>query len=45
MIDTLRFIPLGGLDEVGMNCAVLICGDTSIAIDCGIGFTDELVLN
>jgi ribonuclease J len=42
VIDTLRFIPLGGLDEVGMNCAVLICGDTSIAIDCGIGFTDEI---
>jgi len=39
--DTLRFIPLGGLDEVGMNCAALECGDTTIAIDCGIGFTDE----
>jgi len=24
-----------------MNCAVLDCGDTTIAIDCGIGFTDE----
>jgi ribonuclease J len=41
MTDTLRFIPLGGLDEVGMNCAALTCGDTTIAIDCGIGFTDE----
>jgi ribonuclease J len=39
--DTLHFIPLGGLDEVGMNCAALSCGDTTIAIDCGIGFTDE----
>jgi ribonuclease J len=39
--DTLRFIPLGGLDEVGMNCAAISCGDTTIAIDCGIGFTDE----
>jgi ribonuclease J len=39
--QTLRFIPLGGLDEVGMNCAALVCGDTTIAIDCGIGFTDE----
>jgi ribonuclease J len=37
----LRFIPLGGLNEVGMNCAVLACGDTTIAIDCGVGFTDE----
>ena len=39
--DSLRFIPLGGLDEVGMNCAAVVCGDTTIAIDCGIGFTDE----
>jgi ribonuclease J len=37
----LRFIPLGGLNEVGMNCAALVSGDTTIAIDCGIGFTDE----
>ena len=41
MIDSLRFIPLGGLNEVGMNCAAVACGDTTIAIDCGIGFTDE----
>lgn len=24
-----------------MNCAALICGDTTIAIDCGVTFTDE----
>ena len=42
MTDTLRFIPLGGLDEVGMNCAAFVCGDTTIAIDCGIGFTNEI---
>lgn len=41
MTDTLQFIPLGGLNEVGMNCAALICGDTTIAIDCGVTFTDE----
>ncbi|TNF64626.1 MAG: MBL fold metallo-hydrolase [Deltaproteobacteria bacterium] len=41
MTDSLRFIPLGGLEEVGMNCAALVCGDTAIAIDCGVGFTDE----
>jgi len=39
--DSLRFIPLGGLDEVGMNCAALVSGDTVIVIDCGIGFTDQ----
>ncbi|MGB5694996.1 MAG: ribonuclease J [Polyangiales bacterium] len=41
MTDSLRFIALGGLDEVGMNCAVMACGDTTIAIDCGIGFTND----
>ncbi|MBW2189119.1 MAG: ribonuclease J [Deltaproteobacteria bacterium] len=41
MTDSLHFIPLGGLNEVGMNCAAMVCGDTTIAIDCGIGFTDE----
>ena len=41
MTDTLRFIPLGGLDEVGMNCAAIVCGETMILVDCGIGFTDE----
>lgn len=41
MTDSLRFIPLGGFNEIGMNCAVLISGDTAIAIDCGIAFTDE----
>ena len=41
MKDSLHFIPLGGLNEIGMNCAALVCGDTTIAIDCGIGFTDE----
>lgn len=40
-MDSLHFIPLGGLNEIGMNCAALVCGDTTVAIDCGIGFTDE----
>jgi ribonuclease J len=40
--DSLRFIPLGGLSEIGMNCAALASGDTVFAIDCGVGFTDEL---
>ena len=41
MTESLHFTALGGLNEVGMNCAVLSCADTAIAIDCGIGFTDE----
>lgn len=41
MTPPVRFTPLGGLSEVGMNCALLSCGDTRIVIDCGIGFTNE----
>ncbi|MEM7138635.1 MAG: ribonuclease J [Myxococcota bacterium] len=41
MTHRLRFIPLGGLSEVGMNCAAMAVDDASIAIDCGVGFTDE----
>ena len=41
MSNSLRFIPLGGLCEIGMNCAALAYGSTTIAIDCGVGFTDE----
>lgn len=41
MSDRLLFIPLGGLNEVGMNCAALVCGETTIVIDCGIGFTNQ----
>jgi ribonuclease J len=39
--DTLQLVALGGLNEVGMNCAALTCGDTTIAIDCGVTFTNE----
>lgn len=41
MTPPIRFTALGGLSEVGMNCALLSCGETRIVIDCGIGFTNE----
>jgi ribonuclease J len=37
----LRVIPLGGLGEIGLNLLVLECGDTAIAVDCGVMFPDE----
>jgi len=40
----LRVIPLGGLGEIGLNLLVLECGDTAIAIDCGVMFPDEQML-
>ena len=40
----LRVIPLGGLGEIGLNFLLLECGDTAIAIDCGVMFPDESML-
>lgn len=37
---SVRFVALGGLGEVGMNCAVLECNDTLLVIDCGVNFPD-----
>jgi len=38
--NSLRILPLGGLGEIGMNCAVIEYGDEIIVIDCGVLFSD-----
>ncbi len=37
----LRIIPLGGLEEIGMNCTAIEYGDDIIVIDVGWMFPDE----
>jgi ribonuclease J len=39
--DYVRFIPLGGLDEVGMNCAILECNGSMVLVDCGLTFPED----
>ncbi len=39
--DYLRVIPLGGLDEVGMNCCLIECNGAMIMIDCGLTFPEQ----
>ncbi len=39
--NDLLFIPLGGLNEIGMNFALYAYGGKFLAIDCGIGFADD----
>ncbi len=39
--SVLRFLPLGGLGEVGMNCMMVECGDDVLVIDCGVMFPEE----
>ena len=33
-----RFVPLGGLGEVGMNCLAVVAGKRAVVIDCGVTF-------
>ncbi|WP_024791270.1 ribonuclease J [Lebetimonas sp. JS032] len=37
----IKFTPLGGLDEIGGNCAVLETEHSAIIIDCGMSFPSE----
>ncbi|MCF0136254.1 MAG: ribonuclease J [Lachnospiraceae bacterium] len=36
-----RVIPLGGLDQIGMNMTLIECGNDILIIDCGQAFPDE----
>jgi ribonuclease J len=40
----LKFIPLGGLGEIGLNMALLEYGNDIIVIDCGLMFPDASML-
>ena len=37
----LRIIPLGGLEQIGMNITVFEYEDSIIVVDCGLAFPDE----
>ncbi|MEO1959143.1 MAG: MBL fold metallo-hydrolase, partial [Nautiliaceae bacterium] len=37
----IKFTPLGGLDEIGGNCALLETENSAIVIDCGMSFPSE----
>ena len=41
MIQKLKIIPLGGLEEVGKNMTAFEYGGDIIVVDCGMGFPDE----
>lgn len=38
--DYIRVIPMGGLDEVGMNCCVIEHNGSMILVDCGLTFPE-----
>ena len=37
----LRIIPLGGLDQIGMNITVFEYEDSIMIVDCGLGFPED----
>ena len=41
-IGDIRFVPLGGVEEVGRNMTAIEYGDEIIIIDAGFGFTDDV---
>ena len=40
----LKIIPLGGLDEIGMNITAFEYGDSIIVVDCGLAFPEDDML-
>ena len=40
----LRIIPLGGLEQIGMNITAFEYGDSIIVVDCGLSFPDDDML-
>ena len=36
------FVPIGGSDEIGMNCLLYICDEEIVIVDLGIGFPFEM---
>jgi len=42
--DKLRIIPLGGLEQIGMNITAFEYGDSIIVVDCGLAFPDDDML-
>src|SRR5260221_575197 len=39
--NTLRIVPLGGVEEIGKNMTVIEYGNDIIVVDAGIQFTDD----
>ena len=43
-VGSVKIIPLGGLDKIGMNIAAIQYDDSIIVVDCGLAFPEEEML-
>jgi ribonuclease J len=43
-VDSVKIVALGGVGEIGKNCAVVEQGDDIVVIDCGLSFPNEEML-
>ena len=41
---SIKIIPLGGLEQIGMNITAFECDDSIIVVDCGLSFPDDDML-
>ncbi|MBR0133034.1 MAG: ribonuclease J [Lachnospiraceae bacterium] len=44
MSNKFKIIPLGGLEQIGMNITVFEYGDSIVVVDCGLAFPDDDML-
>lgn len=44
MGQSLKIIPLGGLEQIGMNITAFEYGDSIVVVDCGLAFPDDDML-
>lgn len=42
--ETIKIIPLGGLEQIGMNITAFEYGDSIVVVDCGLSFPDDGML-
>ena len=42
--ENLRIIPLGGLEQIGMNITAFEYGDSIVVVDCGLAFPEDDML-
>ena len=42
--NSVRIIPLGGLERIGVNITAIEYNDEIIVIDCGLGFPEDAIL-